>query len=563
MKDDIKIIFDQNITLLALTDRIIFYFRRQNYAAALSLATEAINALNTLIESILVYSTYFNENNDPVKVQSIVRMLDTLLDAQTKSDYILLADIYQTELQPFLLKIQKIIMEKEEYVFDQRQYDLNLEQISNNDSKLYSILCNASDPMLLLEKNYCIEYSAEGLITLALINNGNKQYLHSSYMIHSEAFMLASSWNSKDKTDYLILGLGLGYHISALTEVNSYLNIEVYESDINMIQLACAFTALHKLISKSNVKLIYDPDYQKLADRLKTANEETEFIIHNPSLSNINNKVIRHKFEDYFIKYSSINSQWDQLYANFMSNVLNYDKIVDELREDFSGKDLYIIAAGPSLDKNYSLLNKLGENAICLATGTVFRKLLNADIKPDYVIVTDGNPRVYHQINDVEDNNVPMLFLSTAHKRFALNYKGRKHIIFQKNFTKAEDYANKYGYDLYNTGGSVSTTALDIGIQFGCKRIIFLGLDLAFTDDYVHASDTSRRELTSTEGLRQVEDINGNLVYTSVSLESFRIWIENRIRGVEGIEFIDATEGGAKIEGMQIMKLSDCISWSQ
>jgi len=28
---------------------------------------------------------------------------------------------------------------------------------------------------------------------------------------------------------------------------------------------------------------------------------------------------------------------------------------------------------------------------------------------------------------------------------------------------------------------------------------------------------------------------------------------------VENVEFIDATEGGAKIQGMKIMKLSECI----
>ena len=39
----------------------------------------------------------------------------------------------------------------------------------------------------------------------------------------------------------------------------------------------------------------------------------------------------------------------------------------------------------------------------------------------------------------------------------------------------------------------------------------------------------------------------------------YRKWIENRIENVTEIEFIDATEGGAKVKGMQIKKLSECL----
>ena len=40
----------------------------------------------------------------------------------------------------------------------------------------------------------------------------------------------------------------------------------------------------------------------------------------------------------------------------------------------------------------------------------------------------------------------------------------------------------------------------------------------------------------------------------------FRQWIESRIKGIDGIEFIDASEGGAKIKGMKVMRLDDVIN---
>jgi hypothetical protein len=42
-------------------------------------------------------------------------------------------------------------------------------------------------------------------------------------------------------------------------------------------------------------------------------------------------------------------------------------------------------------------------------------------------------------------------------------------------------------------------------------------------------------------------------------LDIYRKWIEKRIKGIDNIEFIDATEGGALIEGMRVCKLVDVI----
>jgi len=365
--------------------------------------------------------------------------------------------------------------------------------------------------------------------------------------------------SAEEKSEYIIYGYGLGYHVKELSNLDRNIKIEIYESDINIIQLACVYTELTSISNNPNINLIYDPDFSKIFNRIKSLGSDTEFVIHYPSLRNIKNPSIRKSMENYFIQYSSMNNQRRLLNGNFNENILNYDSMMNELRETFSGRDLYIVASGPSLDKNFMQLREIRKNAIILATGTVLKKLINAGITPDYFIVTDANSRVYEQISGFENIQVPMLLLSTAFKDFAKKYQGKKYMICQKDYSKAEKYASLKGDMLFETGGSVSTTALDNGISFGCRRIIFVGLDLAYTDNFVHANDTSQRDLICTEGLWQVEDIYGNMVYTNRTLDIYRGWIEKRIRGVENVEFIDATEGGAKIQGMKIMKLSECI----
>lgn len=561
MNNNIKEIFNNIIQLSGQIDKIIYHFRTQNYDIALRMATGTLYQMDSFITLLIPYVDYFNADDIALDQDIVYEMLKGLLQAQENKDYILLADLYEMQLTPFLIGLQEKIILKENYGLNEELYQQNLKAIEQTDTELWKQIMLLPSPLELMEEGYMVEPTSCGLNTIALFDGNNKRYyLHSNNQVLKEGLMLANSWYYEGKTKYIVYGYGLGYHVRELSNLDSSnIKIEVYESDIKVIKIACAYSGIHRTLKNPNIKLIYDPELYKLIRRISSIDEQTEFVIHYPSLRNIKNSSMREKLEDYFIQYSSVKNQLPLLIGNFNQNISNYDGRIDELNKTFLGKDLFIVAAGPSLDKNFQQLKEVEKNAIILATGTVYRKLINAGITPDYVIVTDANPRVYAQISGLETKQIPILFLSTANKELVKNYAGRKYIILQKYFRLAEDFALKNGFMLFQTGGSVSTTALDIGITFNCKRIIFLGLDLAFTNNFVHATETSRRELTNTEDLREVEDIDGNLIYTSKSLDIYRRWIENRIKGVQGIEFIDATEGGAKIEGFQIKKLSECI----
>lgn len=561
LNSNIRAIFNQNVILIKYTDKVVYYFRIQDYDSALRTATDVISQISVLIELLIPEEAYFNSEYDMMDSKEVIGMLGGLLTAQENKDYILLADLYELQLAPFFLRIQEYIIGKEDFTYNELMYLGNVEAFKQCDSELGEYLGTLLSPLKVLGHGYFIEYSSCGLMTLALSDESNKKYyLHSNSRVKYEAFELANSWYVEDKSEYIIYGLGLGYHIRELYELDENIEIEVYEADINIIQLACAFTDMIYLITCAKVQIIYDPDYSKLIKKIAKMDKGTEFVIHHPSIRGIKNTDIKEKLENYFIQYSSIKNQHRSLNGNFRVNIKHYDGFVDELKKTFEDKDLYIIAAGPSLDKNYLQLKEVGEKGIILATGTVLKKILGAGITPDYVIVTDANARVYRQIAGLESSGIPILFLSTAYKDFATNYLGKRYMICQKGFQKAEEFAQINSSMTFNTGGSVSTTALDIGITFNCSRIIFLGLDLAFTNNYIHAAETSLRELIVTNDLKQVEDIEGNMIYTSKSLDMYRHWIENRIRDVQRIEIIDATEGGAKIEGMRIMKLSECLS---
>jgi len=116
----------------------------------------------------------------------------------------------------------------------------------------------------------------------------------------------------------------------------------------------------------------------------------------------------------------------------------------------------------------------------------------------------------------------------------------------------------------FETGGSVATTAFDFAMRMECRRVIFLGLDLAYRDGQSHAKDTEGRVQVEYSQGKWVEGFDGNRVQTARNLDLYRLWIEKSIEKwrAQGIQtpVIDATEGGAKKKGMRIMTLQEAIN---
>ncbi|NMA73281.1 MAG: motility associated factor glycosyltransferase family protein [Bacteroidales bacterium] len=558
MQNAIYNIFHNNIQILNDADKSINYLRKQNYNKGLHYYKSMINKIMNVVEELIACIDYFNIVDENINVARINSLLQNILETQENKDFILLADSLELMLIPFIRNLQEIIMNGEDVLFYEEVFYNNL-KLMNDIDKNFKDKLEKAGPMEGAFDDYLVEYTSNGLLTLAKLQDNQKFYYHSNLNPLKEAAMLAEEWYSKDKSEYNLYGLGLGYHVMELVDIDENVIIHVYESDWNVIRFAFTFSNLSELLASKRVYIHYDPTFDQLNSRLKNSDEKTSFIMHYPSIRSIQDIPIKQQMEDYFILYSSIKNQSIYMDSNFRENSQYSNSPVDVLEDKFAGKDLYIIAAGPSLDVNYKELKKVGKKGIILATGTVLKKLIDNGIRPDYVIITDANTAVYRQIEGIENIDIPLLYLSTAYHKVVKSYKGEKYFICQKDYNHSEEIARLKGYRLYNTGGSVSTTALDIGISFGCKRIIFVGLDLAFTNNLDHATGTPVRRLISTSDRRKVEDIHGELVSTGKNLDIYRKWIEKRIKDEKDILFIDATEGGAKIKGTIIKKLSEVL----
>ncbi|MFA9376880.1 MAG: motility associated factor glycosyltransferase family protein [Lachnotalea sp.] len=549
-----KKIYNNNKDIITTIKSSVNDFRRQNYYRGQSSFIKIIDQLRVNVSEVINYKSYFNERIVTVDEIYIMEVIENITNAQNHSDYILLSDLLELQLMPLLIQWQEIIMLKENVLLFQDMYEQNIQNLEKYDINLAEMIRYNMD----IESEYVVESTTNGSVTVKIIRDNQEFYLVSNNDPQNASKIFADTYYNPRISHYTIFGMELLNNGNALLEYKNAENVDVYESDINIIKLACRYGNMHHLTT-GRLNIYYDPDYIQFAKASQSDSKNSVVGMHQPTIRNIKDDRIRGKFENLFIVDSSIRNQGDSMISNFISNIKNCDHYIDELLPEFKGKDVYIIAAGPSLDKNIELLKEKPANSIILAVGTVHRKLESIGIQPDYTIIADAQKNIIEQIVDLKDNHFSLLVLSTAYREIAKINEGKKYLICQHDFPDSKEYAEKNNWNLYQSGGSVTTTALDVSIRLKASKIIFLGADMANTGNLTHASGTARRENIGLEGLIPVKSIDGGVVYSTRILCMYREWIENRIAVAKDVEVIDATEGGAMIKGTKICSLLEII----
>ncbi len=224
----------------------------------------------------------------------------------------------------------------------------------------------------------------------------------------------------------------------------------------------------------------------------------------------------------------------------------------------------FVISAGPSLDKNIKELKRAKNKSFIIAVDTAVKPLLREGIVPDMFATLDGvKPLEVVEIEEAKE--IPMLTKVSAAEAIMDYHTGKK-------FFPDEGYAyvskmfemNGKTIEGFPVGGSIATLAFSLVCHLGIRKIIFVGQDLAYTDNKSHADRTFQEKMPEedTEGFMKVPGNYEKEVATLKNLDIYRKWFEEYIERWESkyeVEFINATEGGAKIKGTKLMSLAEAI----
>ncbi|MHB8073695.1 motility associated factor glycosyltransferase family protein [Desulfosporosinus fructosivorans] len=270
-------------------------------------------------------------------------------------------------------------------------------------------------------------------------------------------------------------------------------------------------------------------------------------------------------------KYFNIgNSIHDSLLGliNNLNNIKWMSENVDvaKLKGSFSGVPAFVVAAGPSLDKNISQLKKAQGKGIIIAVDTIATKLLENGITPDFICTVERLAIVWDYFYEKQEYP-PNLYLVSSlvtDPRIVEKFKHRAVLPMRssvREYLWLDEILGLSPNHYMWMGASCAHLAVGLALHLGASPIVMVGQDLAYGEKGTHATgtiyDEKPDEDDDTEGI-SVQGYYGGLVKTRKIWIEFKQIFENMFATTDQL-IINATEGGAKIKGTIQQTLADVV----
>ncbi|TCT14021.1 hypothetical protein EDC18_10790 [Natranaerovirga pectinivora] len=415
------------------------------------------------------------------------------------------------------------------------------------------------------DNNYSMVYTEENI----------SMYLHSKYRPTEEAEKWVNS-QCFDNNNLVIFGFGLSYNIreiiKIMTNKQSLIiiepSIQVFHRTIQYIDCVDIFTndKVHIIIGTKAEKW-----HQLLSNVLGYPIDKDMSIYALPNYDRIFENEYNHLksilekvcLEKDLAKNTILNFSncWQKNLFNNLPYILTSHH-VKYFFGKFRDKPAFIVSAGPSLDKNIKHLKEAKGKAIIISVDTALPVLLRNGIKPDVAITVDGGYANFSHFKDIDYSAVPIIYDARAYYGILEKHTGKK-ILSMPLDGYVNDLFNEWKIEVGNLLGdhTVASNAFEFAIKVEANPIVFIGQDLSYKDySQTHALGAVQSIKTNDENEIVIKDINGNDVLTNATFYASLIWFNKRIALDKSLRvYIDATEGGAKIEGTKIMTLKDTI----
>ena len=454
-------------------------------------------------------------------------------------------------------------------------YNHNIEALKNNMPILY---VNIEDELVEYEYDDSVcsfDTARNGSVYMMYEQDGEVVRLNSNYNPEREAEQWAKQYTFQEYSSNVVMyGLGTGVFAKALTErMGDKDHLVIYEPDMQVFVNILHKIDITDIITNDKIVIVAGKDIYKLLFThlvlsVHWANLDTFSVIAHPGYDkflpdryiNYNEEVANIKM---VIRSEGLTEEnfGDDFAHNSIKNIKHikdsayFYEFVDAFPEKTVG---IMVAAGPSLDKNIKVLHKLKEKAVIIAVDTALKSLNKEGIVPDFCASVD--PR--KPINYFDDTNfeyIPMFCRLDSNPEVLARHQGKK-IWFDPTLFHAlcYDYAGIPHDNSVSTGGSVATSSFILCKMLGLKTIVIIGQDLAYSGGVTHAGgmvdapESEEKKYVYVKG--NVEDT----VKTRPDWYMYLKWYERTMTSMpEDIRVINATEGGAYIEGMEVMTLQE------
>lgn len=412
----------------------------------------------------------------------------------------------------------------------------------------------------------------EAMTARVTLSSGEQVLLHNLADPLGSAVRSAEKQEMKAANASILLGFGLGYLARELAKKAEKKHpIVICEADPAMLKTALTYVDLHDVLDSDYIKILAGEQIplqdwiSRLSSKFMTA--KVDVVSYAPSLR-LHPKVYG-ELEAIAQKESLaiiLNRNTTlKAGARMMENMLlNFPDVlqsagIKHLENLFDGRPAVLVAAGPSLEKNVHLLRELQGRAVIIAVDTALRLLLPLGIKPDIVTTIDFNQVNFQKFANVPiDPDISLVYHPGGYYESIRAFQGPRFTLSRVP-NRIPAWLMQYVEDKggLSSGTTVAHMSFFLARHMGCDPIVFIGQDLAFPKNQVHASDLSLWQI-DTSDMDMIEDIFGEPVGSMTSFKHAIYHFEKAFAETEAT-IIDATEAGAKKQGARPMRLREVI----
>ena len=399
-------------------------------------------------------------------------------------------------------------------------------------------------------------------------------YAYSMYDIDGEIDDMFRDANPEAEV-IIIFGFGLGHAVKyALQNFPKLSSLIVVEPSMTWFKTTMQMLNLAELIKGMNEKIILAVDTdidivsRLIASEVMFADLEPAVVFH---------LTARTLFSDYYtdfiaqtidqVRSAMMNTRTTRvmLTSKTRNSILNLSiptHSFEDFENIFKNKDVIIVSAGPSLQKNIDLLEQAKEKAIIIAVGTAIRILDARGIRPHFRMVVDPYAEEREIFDNLTDRTVPLLFTNFFFHDILPEYQGPLIRV-----DAAGDYIGQYIYNsldrktiTVNTGPSVANVAVFTMCAVRCRSVIFVGQDMCMYGKQLHA-DIEEDSTCTKARIITAEDIYGKTVYSPINYYLIKqsLDVAAKLNG-NTVTFINATEGGLGILGVPNKTLAEVLA---
>lgn len=442
-------------------------------------------------------------------------------------------------------------------------------------------------------RKYEVSTAKSGAATVTRIfPDGIRRSLHSSYDPIQEAARFIAKFKLDESANFLVGGVGLGYHLLELArKVSKHARILVMEKDPELLRLALEQNdfadvlrhpgaTFHAAMNAAELESVLGSDKEGFALHGFVPVLFKPLVEAEPSYYGSINQALKKVLQEVRLDLKTQAAFSKLFFNNILANAQNILQSpgVSGFRERFAGVPAIVISAGPSLDKNIGLLKAARERALLISTATALQPLLKEETVPDFVAAIDPDPITAKFFGaNPASGKTWLLYDPCIPKVVVDDYKHRRVALDSKVYLSQWIARHNGEKGFLGKTLSVAHTGFLFAKLLGCDPIILVGQDLAFRGNRTHCSNSFFNELLqdaigSGQAMKDLErqdcvkyaqstaaapDIFGASAVTTVAMDSYKNLFAEKISVSKNV--YNASEGGIPIPGALNLSLKEAL----